>query len=66
MGILTNHNINPGQPVPLESPTVSLSGLLDLLTVMSPELSELPSPYPLFAHELEVVLAESLGVSGDG
>ena len=43
--------------------TISLTGLIDLLSALDPEISELPSPYPLFARELEAGIAASLQVA---
>ena len=45
---------------------VSLELLLDLLAALETEVDELPNPAPLFAHELERTLAETLGVGDDG
>ncbi|MCH7792682.1 MAG: hypothetical protein IID31_10435 [Planctomycetes bacterium] len=58
--------IETGNPTGNSGPTISLAGLLDLLDVLESEVGELPSPAPLFAHELERALAETLGVAGDG
>lgn len=44
------------------TPIMSLTGLVDLLSALEPELSELPPPYPLFAHELTVGILDRLGV----
>ena len=55
-----------GNPNGDSSPSVSLSGLLDLLDALRIEVGELPSPVPLFAHELERTLDEALWVAGDG
>ena len=46
-----------------DTPIMSLAGLLDLLTVMEPELADLPSPLPLFSRELAAGILERLGVS---
>lgn len=56
------------QPPTFENPSgetsnISLESLLDLLTVLEPEIAALPSPLPLFSHELEVGLAEALGAT---
>ena len=42
---------------------ISLTGLIDLLSALDPEISELPSPYPLFARELMDGIAASLQVA---
>ena len=47
---------------PVSNPTVSLAGLLDLLTALADETAKLPAPLDLFAKELETGLAEALGV----
>ena len=47
---------------PDSAPTVSLGGLLDLLTALAHETAELPAPLDLFAKDLETGLAEALGV----
>ena len=52
------------EPVKPNNP-LSLEYLCDLLTALEHEVGELPSPAPLFAHELERALAETLGVAGD-
>ena len=45
------------------TPIMSLIGLVDLLSALEPELSELPEPYPLFARELASGILERMGVS---
>ena len=49
-------------PVGNSGPTVSLSGLLDLLDVLEAEINQLPAPASLFASELRLALAEKLGM----
>jgi len=46
------------------SPTVSLAGLIDLLAALESEISQLPQPAPLFAHELERALMQYLWEMG--
>ena len=57
---------NVGNPSSNSGPTVSLAGLLDLLDVLESEVGELPNPAPLFAHELGLALAKTLGGTGHG
>ena len=52
------------EPVKPNNP-LSLEYLCDLLTALEHEVGELPSPAPLFAHELKRALVETLGVTGD-
>ena len=54
-----------GNPSGQETPNTGLMGLLDLLSATEPEWASLPSPLPLFLHESELALAETLGVAGD-
>ena len=53
-------------PAGNSGPTLTLSGLLDLLDVLEAEVNGLPEPASLFANELRGSLAEALGVAGDG
>lgn len=55
--------LNPSAEI--GNPVISLGGLLDLLDVLEAEISLLPEPAPLFAHELAAALSETMGVSGD-
>ena len=45
-----------------DTPIMSLAGVADLLTAMELELADLPSPYPLFAHELAAGILDRIGV----
>ena len=45
------------------SSIISLSGLADLLSALEFEIGSLPSPYPLFARELEAGISASLEVA---
>ena len=49
-----------GNPSGQEIPNTDLMGLLDLLSALEPEWASLPSPLPLFLHEAEQGLAETL------
>ena len=42
---------------------VSLGGLLDLISALDAEISEMPYPYPRFAHELADGIAASTKVA---
>ena len=42
---------------------MSLTGLMDLLSALEPELAELPTPLDLFATELRDGIAASIGVN---
>ena len=44
------------------TPTVSLPGLLDLLSALGTEINELPDPTSLFAHELARTISEAVGL----
>ena len=61
--MLNLDGINPTQPG--QPPNLSLEGLCDLLAALEGEVNELPSPGPLFAHELERTLVEALRVADD-
>lgn len=52
-----------GQPVPDESPTVSLSSLFDLMVVLETEIGALSSPTRLFGVEFARGLREELGAT---
>ena len=56
----------PSQPADGQTSAIlSLTGLYDLLVATEPSWVTLPAPLPLFLHEAEQGLAETLGVGGD-
>ena len=63
---IIEQSIGTGNPSGQETPNNSLRGLLDLLSATKLEWATLPSPLPLFLHESEQGLADTLGVAGDG
>jgi hypothetical protein len=53
-------NILPQMPLPNDVPIISLSGLVDLLTVLEGQLVQCPGAIPVLANTLREMLLEAI------